>query len=57
MYAMGKGSYRMIGKLLQIEHTPVFRWICDFGKSLPEPQISQDTLQLEFDEMAALLVF
>jgi transposase-like protein len=50
-YAMGKGSFRMIGKLLQIKHTLVYRWIREFGESLPEPQISSDIKQMKFDEM------
>lgn len=50
-YAMGKGSYRMIGKLLQIKHTLVYRWIREFGQTLPKPQILGDIRQIEFDEM------
>jgi hypothetical protein len=41
----------MIGKLLQIKHTLVYRWIREFGESLPESQISSDIKQIEFDEI------
>ena len=51
LYSMAKGSYRMIGRLLKIDHTLVYRWIRAFGESLPEPEISGEITQLEFDEM------
>ena len=51
LYAMAKGSYRMMGKILGIDHTLVYRWIRDFGESLPEPEVSGEITQMEFDEM------
>ena len=50
-YAMAKGSYRMIGRILKIDHVLVFRWIRAFGESLPEPDVSGEITQMEFDEM------
>ncbi len=50
-YAMSKGSYRMIGRILNIHHTLVYRWIRAFGEALPEPKIAGDIMQMEFDEM------
>ena len=50
-YAMGKGSFRMLGKLLKIDHTLVYRWIRKFGEKLPEPEIPGDITEMEFDEM------
>ena len=41
-YVVGEGSYRMIGKLLQIKHTLVYRWMCEFSKHLPESQFLGD---------------
>ena len=41
----------MIGKLLQIKHTLIYRWIREFRQTLPQPQISGDIKQIEFDEM------
>jgi len=48
---MGKDSFRMIGKRLQIKHTLIYRWIREFGQSLPQPQIADEIKQIEFDEM------
>jgi len=51
LYAMAKGSYRMMGRILRIDHTLVYRWIREFGESLPEPEVPGDIRQIEFDEM------
>jgi len=51
LYAMAKGSYRMMGKILGIDHTLIYRWIRAFGESLPEPEVSGEIAQMEFDEM------
>jgi len=50
-YAMGKGSYRMMGRILSVDHSLVYRWIRDFGKSLAQPKIPQDIKEIEFDEV------
>jgi len=51
LYAMAKGSYRMMGRILRIDHTLVYRWIREYGESLPEPEVSGEIKQMEFDEM------
>jgi transposase len=51
LYAMAKGSFRMIGRLLNIDHTLVYRWIRSFGEMLPEQEVSGEIKQMEFDEM------
>jgi transposase len=51
LYAMGKGSFRMMGRILGVDHTLVYRWIRAFGESLPEPEVSGEITQMEFDEM------
>ena len=51
LYAMAKGSYRMMGRILGIDHTLVYRWIRAFGENLPEPEIPGEIQQMEFDEM------
>jgi len=51
LYALAKGSFRMIGRVLKINHTLVYRWIREFGESLPEPSISGEINQIEFDEI------
>ena len=51
LYAMAKGSFRMLGRILHTDHTLVYRWIRHFGESLPDPVISGDITEMEFDEM------
>ena len=51
LYAMAKGSFRMMGRILRIDHTLVYRWVREFGESLPEPEVPGDIQQIEFDEM------
>ena len=51
LYAMAKGSYRMMGRMLGVDHTLVYRWIRSFGESLPEPEVPGGITQMEFDEM------
>ena len=52
---MAKGSFRMLGKILNVHHTLVYRWIREFGKSLPEPAVSKEIKEMEFDEMWHLI--
>jgi transposase len=51
LYAMAKGSFRMMGRILRIDHTLVYRWVREFGENLPEPEVTGDIRQIEFDEM------
>ena len=51
LYAMAKGSFRMMGRILGVDHAEVYRWIRAFGESLPEPAVSGDIRHMEFDEM------
>jgi len=51
LYAIAKGSFRMLGHILDTPHTHVYRWIRHFGESLPEPVISGTISEMEFDEM------
>jgi hypothetical protein len=51
LYAMAKGSFRMMGRILGVNHALVYRWIKAFGESLPEPEIPGDISEIEFDEM------
>jgi transposase len=56
LYAMAKGSYRMLGRILKIDHTLVYRWIRSFGEDLPKPEVPGEITQIEFDEMWHFLV-
>ena len=51
LYAMAKGSFRMLGRILNTNHTMVYRWIRQFGESPPESTVSEDIKEMEFDEM------
>jgi len=51
LYAMAKGSYRMLGRILNIDHTLVYRWIREYGENLQEPKVSGEITHIEFDEM------
>ena len=56
LYAMAKGSFRMMGRILGTNHTLLYRWIRAFGQSLPEPEVPGEIRQVEFDEMWHFLV-
>jgi transposase-like protein len=51
MYSKGKNSYRMIGDILKIDHTLVYRWIKKYAASIEEPKVSETVEEIEFDEM------
>jgi transposase-like protein len=51
LYAMAKGSFRMMGRILGVDHALVYRWVRSFGESLPEPEVPGSIQQMEFDEM------
>ena len=51
LYAMAKGSYRMLGRILRIDHALVHRRVRAFGESLPEPGVPGGIAEMEFDEM------
>jgi len=51
MYSKGKNSYRMIGDILKIDHTVVYRWIRRYSESIEEPEVSAAIEEMEFDEM------
>ena len=51
LYAMAKGSFRMMGRILGVDHSLVYRWVREYGESLPEPEISGEIKEIEFDEM------
>jgi transposase len=51
LYAMAKGSFRMLGRILDTHYTQVYRWIRQYGESLPEPDIDGNITEMEFDEM------
>ena len=51
LYTLAKGSFRMMGRILGVDHVQVYRWIREFSYALPEPTIPSDIKHMEFDEM------
>jgi transposase len=56
LYAMAKGSFRMMGRLFNKNHSLIYRWVRTFGESLPEPKVSGEIKEMEFDEMWHFIV-
>jgi transposase-like protein len=51
LYAMAKGSRRMLGRVLGIHNTLVYRWVRSFGENLRESDVLGEIKRMEFDEM------
>jgi len=51
LYATGKASFRNLGRIFRTSHSLIYRWIREFGESLPEPGVSGEIKEMEFDEM------
>jgi transposase len=51
LYSLGKGSFRMIGKILGIDHTLVYRWVVEAGMNTDVPYVDGEIQEIEFDEM------
>ena len=41
----------MIGRILNVKHSLVYRWIRDFGAGLPEPKVPLEVKEIGFDEI------
>jgi transposase len=51
LYSMGRASYGLIARLLQVSRTTVYRWVRQSAEQLPDPTIPAEMRELEFDEM------
>ena len=51
LYGMGKSSFRWLGKLFKVAHTTVYKWIIQYGKTLPKSDIPEGLQEVEIDEM------
>ena len=51
LYSLGKGSYNMLGKLLNRNRSLIYRWIREAGINTEEPTINGEITQIEFDEV------
>lgn len=51
LYSLGKSSFGMLGKIFGHSRSLTYRWIVEEAAKLPEPVISGDIKEMEFDEM------
>ena len=51
LYSLGKASFGMLGKIFGHSRSLTYRWIVEEAAKLPEPAISSDIKEMEFDEM------
>jgi transposase-like protein len=51
LYSLGKGSFNMIAHLLDTWPSLVYRWVKGAGVATPEPEVSGEITEMEFDEM------
>ena len=51
LYSLGKASFGFLGKLFGVSRSLTYRWIKAEAQLLPEPEISADIKEIEFDEM------
>jgi transposase len=51
LYSLGKASFTMLGKIFGHSPSLLYRWIVEEAAKLPEPAISGNIKEMEFDEM------
>lgn len=51
LYSLGKASFGMLGKIFGVNRSLTYRWIKEEAHKLPEPLISGEISEMEFDEM------
>lgn len=51
MYALGKASFNMLGKILGHSPSLIYRWVREAMNTTEEPEISGSIREIEFDEM------
>jgi transposase len=51
LYSLGKASFGMLGKIFGVNRSLTYRWIKEEADKLPEPVISGEISEMEFDEM------
>ena len=51
LYAMARGPFRMMGRILGIDHALVYRWVRAFGDALPKPGLPGNMRPMEFEEL------
>ncbi len=51
LYLLGKASFGFLAKLFGVSCSLTYRWIKEEAESLPEPVISNEIKEIEFDEI------
>jgi len=51
LYSMAKGYFRMLGRMFARSRLLIYRWVREFGESLPEPGVPGGVVEMGFDEM------
>jgi len=51
LYSLAKASFGMLGKIFGVNRSLTYRWIRDEAEKLPEPIVSGEISEMEFDEM------
>lgn len=51
LYSLAKASFGMLGKVFGVSRALTYRWIREAAEALPEPEVSGDIKEMEFDEM------
>jgi len=51
LYALGKASFGMLGKIFGVSRSLSYRWVRDEPQRLPEPVVPSGIQEMEFDEM------
>jgi transposase len=51
LYALGKASFTMLGKIFGHSPSLLYRWIVEEATKLPMPAVCGDIREMEFDEM------
>jgi transposase len=51
LYSLGKASFGMLGKIFGVSRSLTYRWIAEEASRLPEPTVTGNIREMEFDEM------
>jgi transposase-like protein len=51
LYSLGRTSYSKLAKIFGVTNGTIHNWVTEAANGLPPPAISDDTTEIEFDEM------
>ncbi len=51
LYSLGKASFNILGKIFGHSPALIYRWVRKEMSALPDPKVSGDIKEMEFDEM------